>query len=218
MGRAKIFIADSHPIVRRGLEAVFSDSRTCEVVGEAGDGLTTLKGVAFHRPEIAIVDIALPGLDGIIVTERLMKETPGIKVIVYSRFPERRYAIDAFKAGAAGFVLKGSDTEELVTAVDKALQGLKFTSPAIADEIMTNFADIIKGEQAVDPANSLSLREREVLKLVAEGLTSREIGEKLFLSPSTVKSYRMNMMKKLGVKDMAGLLRAAFRSGIARLD
>lgn len=218
MGKTRIFLADDHPIVRKGIKAVFSDSTGYEIVGEAEEGIGVLKGVTSSKPDVVIMDISMPELDGIVVTERISREHPGVKVIILSMHPDRNHAIEAFRAGAKGYIIKGGDPDEILLAVDRVMQGVKYTSPELATEIMSDFVDIIRGEKSLKPVESLSLREREVIKLIAEGYTSKEIAEKLFLSPSTVKSYRIKLMKKLDVNDVAGLVKVAIRSGLVKLD
>ncbi len=218
MKQVRIFIADDHPIVRNGIKSIFSSNSSYTVVGEADDGLKALQGVSIHRPDIVILDITMPELDGILVTERIAREYPDTKVIILSMHQDRQYAVDAFRAGARAYILKGGDADEILLAVKKVMAGLIYASPPLADEIMIDFVDIIKGEQSPDPFGSLSLREREVLKLIAEGNTNRQVAEKLFLSVSTIKSYRVNIMKKLKVNDTAGLVKAAVLNKLVRLE
>jgi two-component system response regulator NreC len=161
----------------------------------------------------------MPELDGILVTMRITKEFPDIKVIIFSMHRDRQYAVDAFKAGARGYILKGGDSSEILLAVKQVLSGQIYVSPPLADEILSDFVNILKGDQeTLDPFDSLTLREREVLKLIAEGNTNKKVAEKLFLAESTIKSYRANIMMKLKVHDTAGLVKLAVHKGLINFE
>ncbi len=214
MNKLKVFIADDHSIVRSGVKGLFSGSAKYEVVGEAGDGLAALAGIGQHHPDIVIIDITMPELDGLLVTERIVKDYPGIKVIVFSMHQELQYAVDAMRVGAKAYILKGGDSGEILLAVDRVARGQIYISSPLSDQIMSDFVGIIRGEQALDSSEALTLREKEVLKLIAEGYTNKEIAVKLFLSISTIKSYRVNLMRKLKVNDTASLVRIAMQQGL----
>ncbi len=214
MNKLKVFIADDHSIVRSGVKGLFSGSAKYEVVGEAGDGLAALAGIGQHHPDIVIIDITMPELDGLLVTERIVKDYPGIKVIVFSMHQELQYAVDAMRVGAKAYILKGGDSGEILLAVDRVARGQIYISSPLSDQIMSDFVGIIRGEQALDSSEALTLREKEVLKLIAEGYTNKEIAVKLFLSVSTIKSYRVNLMRKLKVNDTASLVRIAMQQGL----
>ena len=218
MEKIKIFIADDHPVVRDGIKTFFSDFRDYKVVGEAQNGTEIMEALPSLKPDIVIMDISMPNPDGIQVTKRISKEFPKTKVIMFSMHSNRSYAIDAFRAGASAYVLKGSDADELLLATKKVMAGKRYTSPPLADELFNEFVGILKNNRNVDSYSTLSQRERDVLKLVAEGNTSRKIGEKLFISVSTVKSHRVNISKKLNVHDIAGFIKVAMRNGLVRPD
>ena len=217
MKKIRIFIADDHPVFRNGIKSVLSGS-DYEVVGEADTGNTALKAIAVMKPDIAILDITMPDLDGIAVTRRVVAEVPGTRVIILSMHADLNHPIDAFRAGALGYVLKDSDPGELLKAVEKVSSGGKYASPAVTEELLNDFVDVIKKEQSNDPFDTLSAREKEILKHIADGSTSREIAEKLFISLATVKSHRNNIMKKLKVNDMASLIKTAIKKGIVNPD
>jgi len=217
MNKLKVFIADDHSIVRSGVKGLFSGSAKYEVVGEAGDGLEALAGIGQYRPDIVIIDITMPELDGLLVTERIVKDYPGIKVIVFSMHQELQYAVDAMRVGAKAYILKGGDSGEILLAVDRVACGQIYISSPLSEQIMSDFVGIIRGEQALDSSESLTLREKEVLKLIAEGYTNKEIAAKLFLSVSTIKSYRVNLMRKLKVNDTASLVRIAMQQGLVMI-
>jgi len=217
MKKIRIFIADDHPVFRNGIKSVLSGS-DYEVVGEADTGNTALKAIAVMKPDIAILDITMPDLDGIAVTRRVVAEVPGTRVIILSMHADLNHPIDAFRAGALGYVLKDSDPGELLKAVEKVSSGGKYASPAVTEELLNDFVDVIKKEQSNDPFDTLSAREKEILKHIADGSKSREIAEKLFISLATVKSHRNNIMKKLKVNDMASLIKTAIKKGIVNPD
>ncbi len=214
MKKIRIFIADDYPVLRNGIKAVFSKHSGCVVVGEAGDGLEALNGIAELKPDIVIMDITMPQLDGIAATKRICEKYPDIKVIILSMHTDINNAIDAFRAGALGYVLKGSSSEDIMEAVRKVSEGVKYASPAVAEGLLDGFVEIIKKDKISDPMDTLSQREKEVFKMIADGDTSKEVAEKLFVSVSTVKSHRNSIMKKLRVNDMAGLIKAAIRKGV----
>lgn len=218
MEKIKIFIADDHPVIRDGIKTYFSDFPDFTVVGEAGNGTKTIEALPSLKPDIVIMDISMPNPDGIQVTKLISKEFPKTKVIIFSMHNERNYAIDAFRAGASAYVLKGSEADELLLASKKVMAGKRYTSPPLADELFNEFVGILKSSRELDPYSTLSQRERDVLKLVAEGNTSRAIGARLFISVSTVKSHRVNISKKLKVHDIVGFIKVAMRNGLVKPD
>ncbi len=214
MDKIRIYIADDYPVLRDGIKAVFANQPGFDVVGEAGDGIEALEGIARLKPDIVIMDITMPRLNGITVTKRIGEEHPDIKIIMLSMHTDINNAIDAFRAGARGYILKDSAPEDILEAVRKVNGGAKYASPAVADGLLDGFVEIIKKNQVDDPFDTLSQREREVLRMIADGSTSKVVAEKLFVSVSTIKSHRNSIMKKLRVNDMAGLIKVAIRKGI----
>lgn len=215
MKKIRVFIADDHPVLRGGIKTALSGLPGCEVVGEADNGAEALKRITSLKPDVVIMDVTMPELSGITVTKRVTEAVPGIKVIILSMHAEPTYAIDAFRAGAMAYVLKDSSPDELLKAVGKVFEGNKYASPAVSEELFNGFVDMVRNDRSSpDPYDSLSAREKEILKHIAEGLTSRDIAEKLFISVSTVKSHRNKIMKKLEVKDMASLIKIAIRKGV----
>lgn len=216
MKKTKIIIADDHSVLRQGLKAVFAEHPGFSVVGEAENGLEAIQKAGTLKPDVVIMDITMPELNGITATKRLSEEHPDVRVIILSMHADIYNAIEAFRAGALGYVLKDSPPEELLLAVDKVMAGAKYASPAVTGELLNDFVEIIKRDQSGDPYDQLSQREKEVLRLIADGETSKEIADKLFISLSTVKTHRNNLMRKLSVNDMAGLIRIAIKKGVVK--
>lgn len=214
MDKIKLYIAEDFPVVREGLKAIISDLPEGQLVGEAGDGKKAVEEVSFLKPDVVIMDIKMPGLDGIQATKRILQESPGTKVIILSMHQDRYHVLDAFQAGAMAYVVKSSASEELLLAINKVMDGKRYVSATLADLLLSDFVDILSGGQTIEPFDALSMREKEVLRLVAEGTTSREIAGKLFVSVATIKSHRNHIMKKLKINDIAGLTKIALRKGL----
>ena len=218
MDKVSILIADDHPIIRSGLKNLFDDDGRFEVTAEADSGMNALNGVEMHKPDIVIMDISMPGMDGIETTRRIRREFPETKVIILSMHQERQYAIDAFRAGASGYVLKGSDPKEVLESVRRVLENGLYASPSVTDKLLYGIVDFIKKEQVTEPYDTLTDREREIFGLIADGEKNREIAERLCISVHTVKTHRVNIMNKLDVHDMAGLMKIALKKGINNED
>lgn len=214
MKKTTIFIADDHPVLRNGIKTVLTTAPEYVVVGEGATGQEVLSGVLELKPDIVLMDITMPELDGITVTRRLLERLPDTKVVMLSMHSDISHAIDAFRAGALAYVLKDSPPAELLHAVSKVSVGLKYASPSVAEELLSDFVDVIKKDHSMDPFDALSQREKDVLRLIADGVSGREIAERLFISVSTVKSHRMNIMKKLKVGETASLVKIAIKKGL----
>lgn len=218
MKNTRIFVVDDHPVLRNGIKNVLSTVPEYSVVGEAQSGKEALKGISEVKPDVIIMDITMPDLDGITVTKRVCEELPDARIIILSMHSDLFHAIDAFRAGALAYVLKDSAPGELLQAVERVMAGMKYASPSVAAELLNDFVDVIKKDHNQDPFDSLSQREREILRLIADGATSKEVADRLFISVSTVKSHRNNIMKKLKVNDMASLVKIAIRKGVVVAD
>lgn len=218
MKKTRIFIADDHPVLRNGIKALLSGCPDYEIVGEAENGAAALKGISALKPDLVIMDITMPDMNGITVTRRIADELPDTKVIILSMHSDLSHPIDAFRAGALGYVLKDSEPNDILRAVERVRNGGKYASPAITEDLLNDFVDVIKKDHEKDPFDTLSQREKEILKHIADGSTSREIAGKLFISLATVKSHRNNIMKKLKVNDMASLIKTAIKKGIVNPD
>jgi len=217
MGEVKIFLVDDHPLLRKGLRVLLNNSGYA-VVGEADNGLEALERLGNTQADLVLMDIAMPLIDGIETTRRLKVESPEIRVLIFSALTDSQQAVEAFRAGAMGYVLKGSDPDEVLIAIERVMKGHRFTSSEIAENMLGDFVEMVRREPGKDRRDPLSGREKEVLTLIAEGDTNKEIATKLFISVSTVKTHRVNMMKKLKIKDTAGLVKTAIRKGLARAE
>lgn len=216
MKKIRIFIADDHPVVRKGIKAIVSEHPGFVVVGEADDGVRALEGITETAPDLIIMDITMPTLDGIEATRKILEKSPEIRVIIMSMHQNQHYAIEALRAGARGFVVKGSDSMHLIDAIEKVMSGNRYASPQLEEALFNEYVDMLKKNRPVEPAYPVTAREREVLTLVVDGLTNKEIGKRLFIADSTVKSHRIRLMEKMGVKDTAGLIRVAITTGLVK--
>lgn len=213
-----IYLADDHTIIREGLRLILSMNANFSVVGEAGDGRTALKDVVRLKPDIAIMDIAMPELNGIEATELISKQSPGTKVIILSMYSDPEHIYQALKAGAKGFVLKdsaGTDVSEAIMAVN---DGQRFFCRKIGDTLIDDYIKKRIDSDSADPMSLLSSRERQTLQLVAEGKTSTEIAVILDVSPKSVDTYRSRLMQKLGIDNLPALIKFAIKHHLVDLD
>lgn len=214
----RLVVADDHHLVRQGIRALLERSGDIEVVGEAGDGREAIDLVERHQPDVLVVDIAMPRLDGMQVIKRV--RTLGVKtqIVVLSMYSDETLVRQAIRSGAKGYLLKRSVTEELLLAVRAASRGEAYLSPPVSGFLLTDLLSVrVEGDQ-VSLADRLTSREREVLQLIAEGNTNIAIAEKMNISEKTVEKHRANLMAKLNVHDVAGLVRAAIKHGLVFLD
>lgn len=212
------FLADDHQMFRQGLRTLLEAAPDIEVVGEASDGQESLKEIERLQPDIAVLDIAMPGLTGIEVAKRLAKIAPRTKVLILTMHDDTFFAVEALRAKARGFMLKEESITHLVQAIHKVVQGELVVSPPMQKVVFRELNNTQAGKSPDSPVkNILTTRETEILQLVAEGLTNHEIAEKLFISPSTVDTHRKNIMSKLDIHSVAGLVKYAIRHKIVTL-
>jgi DNA-binding NarL/FixJ family response regulator len=212
----RILIADDHKILREGLKSLLEKQPGFAVVAEAEDGLSAFDGVKRHKPDIAILDIGMPGLNGIEVTRKIRSEMAETRVIALSMHADRRFVMGILEAGANGYLLKDSAFEELVTAVRAVAKGRMYLSPSIAETVVkSSLEKSDRGQQGSSVL--LSGREREVLQMIAEGKSTKEIAFKLFVSTKTVETHRKQIMDKLNIRTIAGLTKYAIREGLTSL-
>jgi DNA-binding NarL/FixJ family response regulator len=207
----RAILADDHAVVREGLRMLLEAEMDIEVVGEAENGRDALRQTKRLRPDVVVLDVAMPELNGIEASERIRAFDPSIRVIVLSMHSTKEHIFRALRAGAKGYVLKESAAAEVLTAVREVCSGRNYLSSKVSDEVIQGFLHPDARLNVETPLERLSAREREVLQLVVEGKSSAEIGKLLFLSSKTVDTYRSRLMRKLGVDDIAGLVRFAIQ-------
>jgi two-component system, NarL family, response regulator NreC len=213
----RVLLADDHPIVLQGLRRLLESKPDFLIVAETGDGLQVFSLVERHRPDVLILDLMMPGLNGLEVTRQVRQRFEGIRVIILSMHKDDAYVIQALQNGANGYVIKDTGPTELVEAIHQVMEGRRFLSQVIADRFSSQslfHAD----EQLKDPYDLLTGREREVLHLVAEGFTGLEIAERLSISRRTVEQHRANVMRKLGLQNQRDIVRYAIKKGILSID
>jgi DNA-binding NarL/FixJ family response regulator len=208
-------IADDHPIVRQGLRALLEGEDSCKIVGEAADGLTAIDLIAQLRPQVAVLDVQLPDLGGLEVARRTRQAAPKTRVIMLSMHADEPYVVEALRHGAMGYVLKGSTTTDLITAVHAAVLGRRFLSAPLTERAIDDYVRRAEDPaQPVDRYELLTGREREVLHLAAQGMSNTEIGIRLTISPRTVETHRANLLRKLGLQTQTELVRFAIARGL----
>lgn len=212
-----ILLADDHNIVRQGLRALLQSEPHFRLVGEASDGIEAVRLAERLKPDVLITDLMMPGLTGLEVTRQVTKILPQIRVIILSMYTNDAYVLEALKNGALGYVLKDSQAADLIKAVKEVIAGNRYLSPPLSERALELY---LKKVESVpdDPYELLTNREREVLQLVAEGRTSAEIANRLFISPRTAEGHRANLMRKLGLQNNADLIRFALKRGILPMD
>ena len=208
----RALLADDHTLVRAGIRGLLQGLPGVEVVGEAEDGHEALRLAEALRPDVVLLDIGMPGLNGLEVAGRLAALDPSIRVLILSMHTSEEYVLRALRAGCAGYLLKRSAVSELEVAVRAVARGETYLSPAVSKQVVDDYVGRTGG--ATDPIDALTPRQREILQLVAEGNTSKEIAERLGLSFKTVEAHRAQIMERLGVRDLAGLVRFAVRVGL----
>ncbi len=212
-----VLLADDHPIVRQGLRHLLEAEPDVKIVGEASDGLQAVQLAEKFRPNVLIVDIMMPGLNGLEVVRQVKERSPATCSIVLSMQSADVYVVEALKAGALGYVLKETGPSELVNAVQQVLQGQRYLSPRLSERLIDAFIQTAD-EGSSDPYHTLTNREREVLQMASEGLTTSEIAKRLSISPRTAELHRGKMMTKLGLHNQTDLIRYALKRGILPLD
>lgn len=216
--KVKVFIADDHPVVLEGLRVLIETEDDLRVVGSAADGRGAVRKVKETCPDVVIMDISMPGQNGIEATRQIREETPASRVIILSMHASREHVCRALQAGAQGYVEKGSVGREVVKAVREVYAGRRYLSRCISEAVINDYLHQLKTSPPVNPLEMLSSREREVLQLVAEGKSSAVIAGILFLSRKTVETYRSRLMQKLGISDIPGLVKFAILHKLIDLE
>ena len=209
----RVLVADDHTLVREGLCALLAGDDAIEVIAEAQDGVEALEKCRECKPDIAVLDIAMPRLNGLLAARRIRSEYPEVKVLVLSMYSEEEYVTEALRAGASGFIMKDAAASELISALKTISKGERFLSPTVSWKLVKKY--VVNGRNVeVKEKEKLSNREKEVLQLIAEGYTSSEIAGILKLSVKTVQAHRSRLMEKLDIHTIAGLTRHAIRIGL----
>ena len=215
--KIRVLLADDHDLVRAGFRALLEHESDMEVVAEAGDGRTTEELIGKHLPDVAVLDVAMPELNGIDVTRRVAAKWPDVKVIALSMHSEQVYVREMLRAGASGYLTKSGGARELVDAIRQVAAGRAYLSPAITRFVADEFAGV-SPQPAESSFATLSAGEREVLQLLAEGANSKEIAQRLTVSVRTIDARRQKVMEKLDLHSVAELIRYAIREGLTPLD
>ncbi len=214
MHTIRILLADDHAIMRDSIRALVDLHNDIEIVGEASEGRETIDKVQELEPDIVVMDIAMPGMDGLEATRRIRSKHPKVKVLVLTQYNNREYILSAIKAGAAGYVPKRALGSDLVSALRAVHRGESFLYPSAAAALIEDY----RQQAEVEPYDRLTAREREILKLIAEGHTSREIAGMLFISLKTVQGHRAKIMEKLDIHNRTELIKYAIRKGLVSMD
>jgi two-component system response regulator NreC len=214
-----ILLADDHPIVRQGVRGLLESEPEFEIVGEADDGRTALEIAEKLKPDLAILDLMLPDLNGLEVTRRILRASPQTRVAILSMYADEPHVLEALRAGAIAYILKGTSTETLLFAVREALAGRRYLSPPLSDRAIEAYL-LQAGEasRVMDRYDLLTAREREVLELLARGASYAEIAERLIISPRTAETHRTNLMRKLDLKTPADITLYAIQRGLIAPD
>ncbi len=212
----RVILVDDHQIVREGLKALLQNKPDFEVVAEAADGRAAVSLVEKVKPELVLMDIAMPGLNGIEACQQIKSLVPSCKILALSMHTDRRFVSRALQAGACGYLVKDCASQELVDAIYVVLQGRVYLSPSVAKTVVDDYLSTLEGKR-IDSETALSAREREVLQLLAEGRCTREIASSLHVSVKTIETHRKQIMDKLNIHSIAELTKFAVREGLTQL-
>jgi two-component system, NarL family, response regulator NreC len=210
----RVLLGDDHAVLRQGLRKILEDRREWRVIAEAGNGRDAVREALELKPDVAVLDIGMPMLNGIEATRQIARRAPSVRVVILSMHSDQAYVTQSVHAGARAYVLKESAGDELIEAIGTVASGGTFFSPAVAQVVFDDYVRGLADRGIHDRYDLLSEREREVLQLVAEGRSSREIGDLLSISPATVETHRTHVLQKLGLRNTAEVVRYAARRGI----
>jgi DNA-binding NarL/FixJ family response regulator len=214
MKKIRVLLAEDHTIVRKGLRSILDAEDSVEVVGEAEDGRAAVEAVEHLRPDVVLMDISMPGLNGLEATRQIKRRAPHIRVLVLTMHTNEKYILQILQAGASGYLVKQAAVEELISAIQAVYRGDAFLSPSISKKVVQRYVQQGQVIAEEDSYELLTPREREVLQLIAEGHTNRDISRVLHISIKTVEVHRANLMKKLDLHSAAELTRYAIGKGI----
>lgn len=214
----KVFLADDHRMVREGFRLLLETQPDIKVVGEAGSGRDAVRQITKLGPDVALMDIAMPELNGIEATQQIHETCPSTKVIILSMYSTSQHISRAFKAGARGYILKESAGDDVIKAVRIVHAGKVFLCNEISEVVVGDYIHKGESQEVDDPLSRLSSREREILQLLVEGKSNSRIAELLYLSPKTIETYRSHLMQKLDISDLPSLVKFAIHHGITSVD
>jgi len=212
----RILLADDHALVRAGIRSLLKNMEGIEVIAEASDGREALRLVRAHRPDVVLMDIAMPGLNGLEAAARIAKKFPHVHVVILSMHVNEEYVLQALRAGAAGYMVKGANAAELEIAIRAVARSEMYLSPTVSKHVVTDYIQRISGEPT--SVEVMTPRQREVLQLITEGYSTKKIAHTLKISVKTVETHRMQLMERLDIHDIAGLVRYAIRVGLVKPD
>jgi len=213
-----VFLADDHRMVREGFRLLLETQPDIRVTGEAGDGREAVRLVMKEPPDVVLMDIAMPELNGVEATEQICQNCPTVKVIILSMYSTTQHIFRAFKAGARGYILKESAGDDVIKAIRTVQGGRIFLCSEISEAVVGEYIKTHEGGITDDPLSRLSAREREILQLLVEGKSNVRIAELLYLSPKTIETYRSHLMQKLGINDLPGLVKFAIQHGLTSIE
>ncbi|MCB0211397.1 MAG: response regulator transcription factor [Anaerolineae bacterium] len=216
--KIKILLADDHPVVRDGLRLILENQSDLEVIGEVDNGLDAVRQATVNCPKVIIMDITMPQLNGIEATRQILETCPNSHVIMLSMHASTKQVLWSLQAGATGYLLKGSASNEVIKAIRSVCSGRRYLSHKISEQIGKEELQKLETKDITNPLAPLSPREREVLQLVVEGKSSAEIAKLLFLSTKTVETYRYRLMQKLNINDLPSLVKFAIQNGLTPLE
>ena len=212
-----ILLSDDHTILRQGLAALLEAEPDFHILGEASTGLETLQKVQSLDPDVLVLDLALPDINGLEITRQVQHSNPRTRIVILSMHAKEAYVWEALNSGASAYVLKGSDAHELIQAIHHATRGIRYLSPPLSDQSLEAYIQLTRGQE-FDPYETLTNRERQILHLAAGGCSNNEIARRLTISPRTVEQHRAKVMAKLGLHNQSELVRFAIQHGIVALD
>ncbi len=217
-GRIQVLLVDDHTILREGVRSLLESEPDMRVVGEARDGMEAVEQVDALAPDVVIMDMVMPRMNGLEATVEIKRRHADVKILILSMYDDDEYVQQIIQAGAAGYVLKRVAADDLVKAIREVYAGASFLYPPIAAKLIEDYVRKARGGEAGEPAEPLTARERQVLRLIAEGNTNLEIAEKLTVSKKTVESHRANIMRKLDLHTVTDLVKYALKRGMIKLD
>ena len=218
MSLITLILADDHRVVREGFRALLASEPDFRIIGETGDGLEALRLTEQLVPKVLVLDLMMPGLNGLEVARQLTHRAVPTRIVILSMHANEAYVLEALRNGAAAYVLKDSSAADLVRAVREAVAGRRYLSPPLSEPAIDTYLEKARKTGTLDIYETLTSREREVLQLVAEGHTTPEVAGKLFISPRTVETHRANLLHKLGLRTQTDLIRFALQRGILPME